>query len=140
MKKSSGLLISGILLLSLFLAPNLAYAGKKVNSNKKVSKNANVLVYPSVNRYKNAVLVYFKNLHKTNSVSYILSYNTNGKPDGASGTINTKGKFSLSRTLLLGTCSSGVCRYHKNITGLTLTVTANYKNGSTSTITYKIRI
>lgn len=124
---------------SVSITPSVQAASKTKTVVKKTAV-ADVSVSPSVGRDGKSISVYFANLQKTSSLAYTLSYLTNGKPEGAGGSINTKGKFSLSRTLLLGTCSSGVCRYHTNIANAQLTVTITYKDGRTVTRTYPLKI
>lgn len=43
-------------------------------------------------------------------------------PDGIPGTVSLDGKTSLERKLTLATCSSGRCRYHKNVKDIVLTI------------------
>ncbi|MBL7159374.1 hypothetical protein ISS85_02790 [Candidatus Microgenomates bacterium] len=63
------------------------------------------------------------NLQNISVVEYELIYFTEGGRPGLIGTINLKpDEDSFSRKLLLGTCSSGVCRYDEGVTGGTLTV------------------
>jgi hypothetical protein len=111
-----------------------------LNTTKKAVKNPEIIVQTKVNINKNAVNVYFGNLQKTSSLFYQLSYITNGKQEGAGGTITTKGKYSLSRNLIFGTCSAGVCRYHKKISNAKLNVTVTYLDGKTKTKTYGVRL
>lgn len=83
--------------------------------------------------------VTFSNLQTVRSVSYILSYEANGQAQGVVGSISPGKKKSIKRQLLYGTCSAGVCRYHKNIKKTVLEVTSTLKNGRQTTRTYKIR-
>ncbi len=47
------------------------------------------------------------------SIEYELTYKANNKTEGVFGTIKIdKGMTTINRELTLGTCSSGVCRYH----------------------------
>lgn len=65
-----------------------------------------------------------ENLKNIKTVEYELTYLTEGVQRGVIGTVQVEvGENSLTRDLLLGTCSRGVCRYDKNVTGGTLTVT-----------------
>ena len=86
-----------------------------------------------------SVLVTFSNLKGINAVNYILSYNTNGSPEGAIGSFTPRVSRTITRELLFGTCSAGVCRYHSNITDAVLEVTVSTKKG-TFTRTYGIRL
>lgn len=91
-------------------------------------------------RAKKAVVVYFKNLNRASSVSYMLSYDSKQGPQGALGTIPTKGKFSLTRELLFGTCSNKVCRYDTGIKNCVLEITAKLKNGKKEVKRIKLRV
>lgn len=107
---------------------------------KAPPKKLNVVVSPTVAKNKQSISLYLANLQKTASVMYSLSYLNDGKAEGAGGTIKTKGKYSLSRLLLFGTCSSGVCRYHKKIKNAVLTVVITFQNGTLTTKTFKLRV
>lgn len=128
--------IACIFLLVIFLSTSggVVFAATKKPAKTAAKKiSSDVMVTASVNAAKTAVTVYFSNLNNASSVSYSLSYTTNGKTEGAGGQIDTKGKYSLSRTLLFGTCSAGVCRYHGGIRNAKVTVYITYKNGRTQT-------
>lgn len=107
---------------------------------KKTSKKATVAVSTYVAPNKQSISLYLANLQKTKSAQYELSYTTDGKPEGAGGTIATKGKYSLSRKLLFGTCSNKVCRYHKKIKNAVLTVIITFQDGTSMTKTFKLRV
>lgn len=87
-----------------------------------------------------ALVVNFNNLNKANSVSYTLSYQTNGKDEGIGGVIDSSGGSSASRELLFGTCSSGVCRYHTNIANMKLEVTSELTSGRKTLKRFRIRV
>jgi len=58
------------------------------------------------------------------AIEYELVYLTEDVQRGVIGTIELQeGEDSVSRDLLLGTCSKGVCRYDEGVTGGTLTAT-----------------
>lgn len=122
-----------------------AYAATKVVSPKKpVAKTTNIgkggVSVSAIVRGKKSVRVYFKNLNKAKSVSYMLSYKSKQGPQGALGTIATKGKYSLTRDLLFGTCSNKVCRYDTGIKDCVLEVTSKLKNGKTDFKRIKLRV
>jgi len=87
-----------------------------------------------------ALIVSLNNLNKAKSVSYILSYQTNGKDEGVAGTIDSSAGDSTSRELLFGTCSTGVCTYHTNITNMKLEVTSSLVSGKTTLKRFRIRV
>lgn len=126
--------------LGLILFSSEALHVSAASSKSKTVKRASIeaIVQTKVNKNKTAVSVYFGNLQKTSSIQYSLSYVTNGKAEGAGGQISTAGRYSMSRNLLFGTCSAGVCRYHKKIKNAKLTVSVVYRDGKTKTRTYRI--
>lgn len=66
------------------------------------------------------------------SIEYELVYNTSEKQEGVFGEIKLQvGERSVSREITLGTCSSGVCRYHTIPSGKgTLTLKFTTKKGA----------
>lgn len=87
-------------------------------------------VQASIARNRKSVLVSFSNLTNTKTIRYTLTYNSNGGPQGASGTIKAKKKTrSLSRRLLFGTCSKNVCTYHKNVSNVKLNADFTLNSG-----------
>lgn len=73
------------------------------------------------------------------SVTYTLTYNANGIPQGAMGTV-TPETASEQREVLFGTCSHGVCRYHTNITNARLVIDTKLTSGLTIRKPYRINI
>ena len=89
---------------------------------------------------RKALLVYFSNVSKAKSVSYVLMYQTNGKEEGVGGSIDSAAGNSAQRVLDFGTCSAGVCRYHSNITQMTFEVTIDLPNGKKTLRRFRIRV
>ncbi len=89
---------------------------------------------------RRAVIINFAGLANAKQVSYSLTYNSNGVPQGVMGTITNPTVSVDSREVLFGTCSGGVCRYHQNITNAKLVITSKLKSGYTTRKTYKIKI
>lgn len=87
-----------------------------------------------------ALIVTFNNIGSVSDISYSLSYQTNGNQEGAGGSIQPTGAGSLTRELLFGTCSAGVCRYHTGITNAKLEVTTTFKSGKQAVKRFKIRV
>jgi len=81
----------------------------------------------------------FSNLQNATAVSYVLSYESNGKSEGVVGSIKPS-EGSATRELLFGTCSSGTCRYHTNIKNAVLKVTATLKSGKKQIKTFKVKV
>ncbi len=106
--------------------------GKAVSSGVSVS--------PKLRADRRALVISFNNLSKASSVSYTLTYQTNGKDEGVSGSVNSASGNSTSRQLVFGTESSGVPRYHTNITNARLDVTVEMANGKRSVKKYRIKV
>lgn len=89
---------------------------------------------------KTGVNLFLSNLNSATSVTYELTYQSNGISQGIIGTVTPSGSSSEQRALLFGTCSGGVCRYHSNITNAKLVITSKLKSGITTRKTYRIRV
>ncbi|GEM_PF-833684 len=112
--------------------------GKTVSTSTK-SSGSGISISPRVRSDRKALTISFGNLQNATSVSYTLTYQTNGQQEGAGGTISSAGS-SATRELLFGTCSKNVCRYHTNITNAKLEVRYSSTNGKTYLKRYKIKI
>lgn len=111
---------------------------KPAGNTSKTTKTTGSDIAVSYKVRGGSLFITFGNLKSANSVSYTLMYETNGQQEGAMGTINPKGSNTATRSLLFGTCSKNVCRYHSNISDITLEVTANLKSGKTLSKVYPI--
>ncbi|OGK21852.1 hypothetical protein A3C23_00705 [Candidatus Roizmanbacteria bacterium RIFCSPHIGHO2_02_FULL_37_13b] len=135
-----------IIVILFWLCVSSVSAAKKILPQaKKTTKINKVLVAtiaiaPKLRRDRHALIIYFKNLNTANSLTYSLSYDSASGPQGAMGTINTEGKYSLSRELVFGTASSGVYRYDNNVKNVTLKVSATLKNGKKFGKKYRFKI
>lgn len=98
---------------------------------------SSITVSPSFMPGRGGLHVEFGNLQNATSVKYVLSYETNGKTEGVSGTINPA-EGNTSRDLQFATCSSGVCRNHGRISNMKLEVTSKLTNGKTSVKRFRI--
>lgn len=88
-----------------------------------------------------AIVVTFSNLTVASSVSYILSYNTRGTTQGASGTLNPETSPDPTvRELLFGTCSHGVCRYDYGITNARFVVTTVRRDGKKIVKSFRLKV
>ena len=85
-----------------------------------------------------ALLINFSGFNNILSGSYELTYTANGIPQGAGGSIII-GDTS-TKTLLFGTCSGGVCKYHSNITNAKLKIISITKSGQKIVKPYRIRV
>ncbi|MCL5676087.1 MAG: hypothetical protein M1120_03090 [Patescibacteria group bacterium] len=87
-----------------------------------------------------AALVSLYNLSGIESISYSLTYYSNGVEQGVSGTIDPLGQNSINRELLFGTCSKNVCTYNRNIKNMHLRFVATTKSGRTLVKGYLIKV
>lgn len=70
------------------------------------------------------LILTIENIQNIRIIEYELVYLTGDVQRGVIGSISVSGgEDEVSRDLLLGTCSRGVCRYDENVTGGTLTIT-----------------
>ena len=99
-----------------------------------------LVVSPRLRGDRKALLVTFNNLQKVKSATYTLMYQTNGKDEGVRGSVNSSGGNNLSRELLFGTCSSGVCRYHASLSSMKLEVVSELLSGKRSIKRFRVRI
>lgn len=144
MAKLPAILLS---LLFVFLIPinQKAYAAKKFVSKGTTTtsrKTASGLSLPAQVRYRpdrNGVLLSFLNFNGISQVNYSFTYLTNDNPQGAGGAITANNNPTAQRELLFGTCSTGVCTYHYNLSNARLTLTAKKTSGQTVTKRYRIK-
>lgn len=113
---------------------------KKAGVAVKKFSGSGIAVSPRLNRAKGSLSLSFGNLQVANSVSYSLIYTTNGREEGAGGSVNPKEGNSASRELLFGTCSAGVCRMHSGIKNMRLEVTTQLKTGKQTLKRFRINV
>ena len=89
---------------------------------------------------RRAIIVTFSNLSIATKVDYVLSYNTRGTTQGASGSLTSSAGSSVIRELLFGTCSHGVCRYDTGITNAKFVVTTYLTNGKRVVKSFKLKV
>jgi hypothetical protein len=121
-------LLSIIIVFSVF-ALGLSIQSHPVQAKWKASSSKSPSLSASVAKNKRSTTATFTNLSNVKSISYQLTYNSNKGPQGAGGTIKVTSSRNLSRTLLFGTCSHGVCSYHTNIKDAKLSVDFTLKSG-----------
>lgn len=133
-----------IFIISLFIDINNVQAAKKfvpkqrATSRKTVSRSS----IPAVVAYrgdKQGILFSFANFTLLESVTYSFTYTTNGIQQGAGGTITAANNPTSNRELLFGTCSSGVCTYHRNLSNAKLVLTGKLTNGKRVSKVYRIK-
>ena len=87
---------------------------------------------------RRALLINFSGFNNILSGNYELTYTADGIPQGAGGSIILGD--SGTKTLLFGTCSGGVCKYHSNITNAKLKITSITKSGQKIIKPYRIKV
>ena len=143
--KTTLFLILSLALAYLIPINQKTYAAKKFTpkgTSTSVRRSVSGSSLPSQVRYRpdrNGVLLSFLNFNGISQVNYTFTYLTNGNPQGAGGTITAANNPTTQRELLFGTCSTGVCTYHYNLSNAVLTLTAKKSNGTTITKRYRIK-
>ncbi|OGY10513.1 MAG: hypothetical protein A3D26_00235 [Candidatus Blackburnbacteria bacterium RIFCSPHIGHO2_02_FULL_44_20] len=123
--------VKRFLLLFPLLLVFAGYALMPRQINAETSKKSKSPTF-SASRPKNKLSVQasFANLSKVKSISYELTYGSAKGPQGAGGTIKVgPTNKTLSRKILLGTCSGKVCTYHKDVKNIKLSVAFKLKSG-----------
>lgn len=138
------LFLTTIFLLVFFLTDNnQIYAKKRIvrSGGKVVTRSAGnrLIITPRLRKDRQALIVSFSNLKAVSDFTYELEYESEGIAQGVAGTITPSGETSTSRELLFGTCSKNVCRYHKKIKNMKLTVTSTLTGGTRVRKTFKIK-
>ena len=131
-----------ILLLSLFLFASSVEAKllPRFSSPARSSGGGGSLVVsPKLRGDRRALNVYFGNLSKAKSVSYILTYRGNDSDQGAMGSVDVA-SGNTTRELLFGTCSTSVCTYHQGISNIRLEVTIELTSGKKIVKRYRVKV
>ncbi len=89
---------------------------------------------------KAIVKVHFAPLLWVKDVSYVLTYDANGIPQGVSGSFNPNGKHNISKEFYLGTCSGNVCIKHEKIKNVKIQATFKYTDNTSETKTNNIHV
>ncbi len=134
-----------LLILLIFLGLTPTKVAAKVlprfkNTSSYSGTYSGITVYPYLRADRQALLVNFGNLNNAVNVSYMLIYQTNGKDEGVSGSLDASVGNSASRELLFGTCSSGVCRYHPGLTNMRFEVTYELTSGRRYLKRYRVKV
>jgi len=143
MKRKIGL-FTLILIIGCFFFPTRVLAAKKRTSRGGTAVTSGTIsrgVQSSVKFKSNrlGLILTLSGFGNISSVSYQLTYTTNGIPEGVSGTIQPTGATE-TRELLFATCSKNVCRWHTNIRDARLVVTSKLKSGLTVRKPYRIKV
>lgn len=128
-----------LFIFSLLIETSVSYAKKSLLQRRTTGGSiTGVIISPKLRGDRLALIINFNGLLRANSVTYTLSYNTNGLSQGVSGTIRPTADTD-QRLLLFGTCSSGTCRYHTNLTNMKLVITSNLKSGAKVVKSFKVK-
>ena len=124
LNKRATMVLGGIFLVLFLLSGYLLLIGRKATANNKNEQiTPSETVVPTIDSSveisltalsgKKEVLLSIKNIPKsTNSLEYILSYETvEGGLQGVNSTAEIAGS-NFEKKITLGTCSSGTCVYH----------------------------
>lgn len=120
--------------------PQAKKAVSKTTTKKASTVSLSVGISPKLRKDRKALRVYFNNLKKAKNITYTLIYQTDGKDEGVSGTVDASAGKNITRELLFGTCSSGVCRYHPSIKNARFEATIELASGKIVTKKYKIKV
>ena len=100
--------------------------GKVTPTPEQVSKELSSEELPSARLIpradKRELTLEIKDIKNATSIEYELTYLSKGLSRGVVGTINLSGETSISRKILLGTCSRNVCKYDEGVTDGMLTL------------------
>lgn len=88
---------------------------------------------------RKAIILTLSNMSGVSSVSYQLTYLSNGISQGVMGQVDPSIEPTATRELLFGTCSHGVCTYHTNIQNARLIVKSHLSSGLTVVKPYRIK-
>ena len=107
--------------------------GVKVSSASRGAK-----AYVRFRSDRQGLLISISDFNQVESVSYELLYTANGLSQGVGGVITTGD--SETKNLYFGTCSSGVCTPHQNITNARLSLRSILKDGTVVLKPYRIKV
>lgn len=88
---------------------------------------------------RRGLLINFGEFGNVVSVTYTLTYTSDGVAQGAMGTVAPE-SAGQQREVLFGTCSAGVCRYHTNIQNARLVIDSKLSSGLTVRKPYRIKV
>ena len=86
------------------------------------------------------IIVTFNSLQSAYKVDYFLSYQTKGITQGASGSITDTAIGSVTRDIIFGSCSKGVCRYDSGISNAKFVITIYLNNGRKIVRSYRLKV
>jgi len=122
------------------LLPHLKKSVSATTNKSAAPVSGRVTTAVSFRGDRKAININFNNMGVATRIDYTLSYNTRGTTQGVTGTIIPSGENSISRELLLGTCSRNVCRYDTGITNARATITSTLANGKRVVKRYRLKV
>lgn len=138
--KKIGLTVSLLLFIIFFLTPVEAKLLPRFQNIRKGGGSTGPYVAARLRTDRLALIATFGNLQKVTSATYTLMYQTDGIDQGVSGSLDSSAGNMVTRELLFGTCSSGICRYHGHITNMKLEVTLDLPNGKHILKRFRVRV
>ncbi|KKQ01748.1 MAG: hypothetical protein US11_C0004G0018 [Candidatus Roizmanbacteria bacterium GW2011_GWA2_36_23] len=113
---------------------------KKAPGNSALKAASGLGISVKLRADRSGLVVNFSNLNKVSGVTYTLVYETNGKDEGVSGSLDQSAGNYVTRELLFGTCSSGVCRYHQGLSNMKLEIISQLPSGKQTLKRFRIRV
>ena len=133
-------LFISFLSLFFFVLPASAKVLPRFSSVPGSSATSSFFISPKLRGDRKALNVYFGNLSRVKSVSYVFTYQGNGSEQGVMGSIDPSTGNNANRVLLFGTCSTNVCTYHSNISNAKLEVTVEQLSGKKTVKRYRVKV
>jgi hypothetical protein len=136
-------LVTAIIILTFpspVLAKRVIPASQPKATTTKVTTTKGITTKVRFRGDRRAIVTTFSNLSIASKVDYTLSYQTRGTTQGASGGISATAEDPMTREIIFGTCSHGVCRYDAQITNAKFTVTTTLKTGRKVSKSYILKV
>ena len=134
-------------LIGLFSPPSVFAARKRIRVKRRTRKTAGsrrsfygaARSMVKLRGDRRALLLTISGMENCKSLSYKLTYTANGVPQGVMGKIDPALEPTAKRELLFGTCSRGVCTYHRGLANMRLLISSHLKSGITVIKPYRIK-
>lgn len=111
------------------------------NENIKQLKPEDIGVTFDVGSDKKSITMNIAKVSGVSSFDYEVNYNAKGNiPRGVIGSIQVTSGSSISRDILLGTCSKNVCKYDEGVTEVNFVIKVNYSNGEVGSVTQNVKL
>lgn len=116
------------------------FKGSGSTGSRQTVSYSGLIISPKIRSDRKALIFTISNLQKVKSATYTLTYQADGEDQGVPGTLDSSSGSSVTRELLFGTCSAGVCRYHQNISNMKLEIVSDLLNGKQTLKRYRIKV